>query len=264
MTTLRVALGQVRIERDPEANLATINELARRASSQGARLLLLPEGLVGYDPARPEYTAEAAQPESGPFVAGLARASREQGIALAGTVHLLRGGQAENVFVLYDRGERLASYTKLHPYDAFTTRESDTVAPGEQLPPVVSLDGVRLGAMICYDLRFPDLAVSLALAGAEVILCPAAWVKGPLKEHHWTTLVTARALDTTCYLVACGSVGPLTIGRSMVVDPLGVTVAGAGEGAQLLLAELDLDRVAQARRGLPVLANRRLAPPRLP
>ena len=132
------------------------------------------------------------------------------------------------------------------------------------MPPVVSLDGVRLGAMICYDLRFPDLAVGLALAGAQVILCSAAWVRGPLKEHHWTTLVTARALDTTCYLAACGSTGPLTIGRSLVVDPLGVVVAGAAEDPGLLLVDLDLDRVRQARRGLPVLANRRLAPPRLP
>lgn len=261
---MRVALGQFQIDRDPQVNLATIERLAQQAAGRGARLLLLPEGLIGYDPERPQYTAEVAQPESGAFLRAFAEVSRACRIALAGTVHLRRGAAVENVFVLYDRAEQLASYTKLHPYDAFTTRESDTVTPGNQLPPVVSLDGVRLGAMICYDLRFPDLAVGLALAGAQVILCSAAWVRGPLKEHHWTTLVTARALDTTCYLAACGSTGPLTIGRSLVVDPLGVVVAGAAEDPGLLLIDLDLDRVRQARRGLPVLANRRLAPPRLP
>ncbi len=71
--------------------------------------------------------------------------------------------------------------------------------PGQQIPPVIEVAGLRVGLMTCYDLRFPELALSLALNGAQLLVLPAAWVKGPQKEHHWATLLAARALDTTCY-----------------------------------------------------------------
>ena len=117
--------------------------------------------------------------------------------------------------------------------------------------------------MTCYDLRFPELARRLAVDGADALLVPAAWVKGPLKEHHWEVLATARALDNTCYVVAVGECGPRNIGASMVVDPLGVAIARAAEQDALLYAELDPRRLAQARQALPVLANRRFARPEL-
>ncbi|WP_308328407.1 nitrilase-related carbon-nitrogen hydrolase, partial [Enterobacter chuandaensis] len=119
------------------------------------------------------------------------------------------------------------------------------------------------GLMTCYDLRFPELALHLALQGADVLVLPAAWVKGPLKEHHWSTLLAARALDTTCYVVAAGECGNKNIGQSRVVDPLGVTIAAAAEAPHLLMAEIILERIALARQQLPVLRNRRFAPPQL-
>jgi predicted amidohydrolase len=117
--------------------------------------------------------------------------------------------------------------------------------------------------MTCYDLRFPEMAINLALSGAEVLVLPAAWVRGPLKEHHWTTLLAARALDTTCYVVAAGECGNKNIGQSRVVDPLGVTIAAAAEAPALLFAEISPQRIAHARQQLPVLRNRRFAPPQL-
>ncbi len=100
--------------------------------------------------------------------------------------------------------------------------------PGQQIPPVIEVAGLRVGLMTCYDLRFPELALSLALNGAQLLVLPAAWVKGPQKEHHWATLLAARALDTTCYIVAAGECGTRNIGLSRIVDPLGTTLAGAG------------------------------------
>ena len=117
--------------------------------------------------------------------------------------------------------------------------------------------------LVCYDLRFPELALTLALKGADVLVVPAAWVKGPLKEHHWATLLTARALDTTCYVVASGECGNKNIGQSRVVDPLGVTIAAAAEAPVLLMTELQRERITLARQQLPVLRNRRFAPPQL-
>ena len=137
------------------------------------------------------------------------------------------------------------------------------MVPGDEVPPLLEVDGLRFGMMTCYDLRFPELARRLAVDGADALLVPAAWVKGPLKEHHWEVLATARALDNTCYVVAVGECGPRNIGASMVVDPLGVAIARAAEQDALLYAELDPRRLAQARQALPVLANRRFARPEL-
>ena len=134
---------------------------------------------------------------------------------------------------------------------------------GSALPPLIEVEGMKVGLMTCYDLRFPEMALSLALAGAEILALPAAWVRGPLKEHHWATLLAARALDTTCYMVASGECGNRNIGQSRVVDPLGVTIAAAGECPDLIFVEISAHRVAQVREQLPVLKNRRFAAPPL-
>ncbi|HCS2164370.1 TPA: hydrolase, partial [Shigella sonnei] len=115
----------------------------------------------------------------------------------------------------------------------------------------------------CYDLRFPELALAQALQGAEILVLPAAWVRGPLKEHHWSTLLAARALDTTCYMVAAGECGNKNIGQSRIIDPFGVTIAAASEMPALIMAEVTPERVRQVRAQLPVLNNRRFAPPQL-
>lgn len=122
---------------------------------------------------------------------------------------------------------------------------------------------MKVGLMTCYDIRFPELARRLALDGAEVLVLPAAWVRGPQKERHWALLTATRALENTCYLVATGECGPRNIGNSMTIDPLGVTIAQAAESATLIFADLEAERLAYARRILPVLENRRFATPQL-
>ncbi|EHK5573426.1 hypothetical protein ITM28_002167 [Escherichia coli] len=107
------------------------------------------------------------------------------------------------------------------------------------------------------------LALAQALQGAEILVLPAAWVRGPLKEHHWSTLLAARALDTTCYMVAAGECGNKNIGQSRIIDPFGVTIAAASEMPALIMAEVTPERVRQVRAQLPVLNNRRFAPPQL-
>ena len=156
------------------------------------------------------------------------------------------------------RGGAAAAYRKIHLYDSFGYRESDRVTAGPLTPTVVDLAGFRVGLMTCYDLRFPELARALVNAGAEVIVVPAAWVAGPRKVDHWTTLVRARAIENTAYVVAVGQPGPRYSGHSLVVDPWGEVVAEAGAEEETLTATLTRDRLDEARHTNPSLLNRRL------
>lgn len=110
---------------------------------------------------------------------------------------------------------------------------------------------IRVGLMTCYDVRFPEVARSLVVRGADLLSVPAAWVRGPGKEWHWEVMVTARALENTCYVAAVGECGPRNIGCSMLVDPMGVAVARAGSGPDLLFANVDKERMRATREVLP-------------
>ncbi len=261
---MKVALGQFAVNRDWQTNLTTCLELMDRAMAGGADLLVLPEGILARDIADPDLVLKAAQPLDGPFVSRLRAASVGTSLTTMMSIHTpTHDGRAFNVLIAIRHGEIIAQYRKLHLYDAFAMRESKNVTPGQEVPPLVEVAGMRVGLMTCYDVRFPELARRLALDGAEVLVLPAAWVRGPLKEMHWDVLVTARALENTCYMVAVGECGERNIGNSMVVDPLGVAIAHAAEVPALIFAELDPERVVHARRVLPVLENRCFATPQL-
>jgi predicted amidohydrolase len=111
--------------------------------------------------------------------------------------------------------------------------------------------------MTCYDLRFPEVGRLLADAGADVILVAAEWVRGALKEHHWRTLLTARAIENTLFVAAADHPPPLGVGHSMIVDPQGVQIAAVGTTTDVAVAHLEVDAVARVRRVNPALALRR-------
>lgn len=261
---MKVALGQFAVSREWQHNLATCQRLMSEAREGGADLLVLPEGILARDVADPDIVLRTAQPLDGPFVTQLLDASRGNALTIMTSVHVPAAqGRVWNLLIVVRNGEILAQYKKLHLYDAFSAMESANVMPGADIPPLVEIDGLKVGLMTCYDVRFPELARCLALDGADVLVLPSAWVKGPLKEAHWEVLVTARALENTCYVVAVGECGERNIGNSLVVDPLGVAVARAAEAPALVFAELDAARIAHARKVLPVLKNRRFARPEL-
>jgi deaminated glutathione amidase len=264
MVAMKVALGQFAVSREWQQNAATCRRLMSEAAAGGADLLVLPEGILARDIADPDIVVRTAQPLDGPFVSELRDASRGSALTIMTSVHVPAGqGRVWNVLIVLRDGRILEQYKKLHLYDAFSAMESATVTPGAEIPPLVEIGGFRIGLMTCYDVRFPELARRLALDGADVLVLPSAWVKGPLKEAHWEVLVTARALENTCYVVAVGECGERNIGSSLVVDPLGVAVARAAEAPALVFAELDAARIAHARKVLPVLKNRRFARPEL-
>jgi len=263
---MKVALGQFAVQADWQTNANLCLDLMAQARQHNADLLVLPEGVLARGIADPDSVRRAAQPIDGPFMTQLLAASRGHTLTVMMCVHTPAAdaqGKVWNTLVVLRDGQVLAQYHKLHLYDAFAMQESANVAPGDAIAPLIEVAGLKVGLMTCYDLRFPELARRLVLDGADVLALPAAWVKGPLKEMHWQTLVTARALENTCYVVAVGECGERNIGQSMVVDPLGVAVARAGEAPTLLTADIDPARITHARNVLPVLANRRFARPEL-
>ncbi len=260
---MKVAMGQFAVSREWQENLKTCLDLMLQAEAKGADLLVLPEGILARDIADPDLVRRAAQPLDGPFVSQVLEASRGSALTTMMTIHVPANneGKVWNILVAIRDGAVIAQYRKLHLYDAFSMKESTNVVPGDEVPPLVEVAGMQVGLMTCYDVRFPEQARRLVLDGAEVLVLPAAWVKGPLKEMHWDVLVTARALENTCYMVAVGECGERNIGNSKVIDPLGVTIAAAAEAPALVFAELDPARIVHARAVLPVIENRRFDKP---
>jgi predicted amidohydrolase len=256
---MRVALGQFRAGRDKEANLERMVALAAQAGAAGADLVLFPESAMVMA-APDESLVPWAEPLDGPFVARLAAVARRHGLAVAAGMFEPVPGEDRvyNTVVVVGRdGAVVGSYRKIHLYDAFGRRESDRVAPGDGRTLVFTHAGVTCGVATCYDVRFPELMRRLVDRGAEAVLLPAAWVHGLLKEDHWDVLVRARAIENTVYVAAADQVGGPSSGRSMLVDPMGVAVAAIGEAEGLVVGEIDPERVRQARRVNPSLANRR-------
>ncbi|AIY41635.1 Aliphatic amidase AmiE [Collimonas arenae] len=261
---MKVALGQFAVRREWQENVKTCIDLMAQAQQAAADLLVLPEGVLARDIADPDIVLKSAQPLDGPFVTQLLAASRGSALTVVMCVHVPAGHERVfNLLIAMRNGEIIAQYRKLHLYDAFSVKESTNVSPGDAIPPLLEVAGLKVGLMTCYDVRFPELARRLVLDGAELLVLPSAWLRGPLKEAHWEVLVTARALENTCYVAAAGECGPRNIGNSMVVDPLGVAVARAAEGPALIFAEIDPLRIAYARSVLPVLENRRFETPQL-
>lgn len=258
-TPIAVAVAQFAPVADPDANLERIGELTARAAGRGARVVLLPEYSSYFVDPFDETLAAHAQSVDGPFTAALTSIAAENGVhVVAGLVE--RGGddRVRNAVVAVDDSGVVALSRKLHLYDAFGQRESDWVEPGAIVEPATfEVDGIRFAMMTCYDVRFPEVARTLADSGAHVALVPAQWVRGPLKEHHWRTLLAARAIENTMYVVAADHPPPLGVGASMVLDPQGVEVAGVGTATDVAIAWVDADTVDRVRRVNPALVLRR-------
>ncbi|WP_020579854.1 carbon-nitrogen hydrolase family protein [Actinopolymorpha alba] len=257
---MRVALLQFAASLDKSENLQAIRHLARKAASDQLDVVVCPEASM-HDFGSPDMPlAGAAEPLDGPFVQALADLARELGAMVIGGMFEASGDPSRvyNTLVAVGADGSLAgSYRKIHLYDAFGYRESDRLVPGATEPVVVDVAGHRLGLLTCYDLRFPELSRALADAGADVLVVPAAWLRGPLKEDHWATLVRARAIENTCYVAAADQCGSAYAGRSMLVDPMGVVLSALGEQVGACVGEVEADRVAEVRERNPTLAHRR-------
>jgi predicted amidohydrolase len=254
-----VAVAQFAPTADHRANRETVAELAEKAVSRGATLVVFPEYSSYFLDPFDETLHDGAEQLDGPFVTALQEVAGRLGIHLvAGVLERAAGDRVHNTVVAVNGDGVVAVYRKQHLYDAFGQRESDWVAPGElAAAQVFVVDGVTCGIMTCYDLRFPESARVLVDAGADVLLVPAEWVRGPLKEDQWSTLLRARAIENTAYVAAADHPAPLGVGRSAIIDPQGVVLAGLGSTTDVAVAPVDPGAIERVRRLNPALRLRR-------
>ncbi|NIH79303.1 carbon-nitrogen hydrolase family protein [Amycolatopsis viridis] len=263
---LRIGLCQLTSSAEPAENVTAIREGVARAAGDGARVVVFPEATMARFgvPLGP-----VAEPLDGPWAKSVASIADEHRVlVVAGMFTPNDDGRVRNTLLITGLGHHLG-YHKIHLYDAFGFRESDTVAPGSE-PVTVEVDGVTLGFATCYDVRFPELFRALADRGASAVVLPTSWGAGEGKRDQWEVLVRARALDSGCWVLGCGQADPAAagvevnpkaptgIGFSTVADGFGRVHAQLGAGPGSVVVDIDPEVTGQARNATGALANRRL------
>ncbi len=254
---MKISLAQMDISLGkPDENLAKARSMTARAAEGSSDVIVFPElWSTGYDL---ENATEHSTPMDKGVFADMSSLAREYNIHVTGScLSLLGPGRYGNTAVFLDpHGRMIGEYTKVHLFRLMD--EHHYLTAGDHLTIVETAWG-KAGLGICYDLRFPEMFRAYALAHAGVIFLPAEWPRARLA--HWQILLRARAIENQMYMVACNRVGVSKdihfSGHSYVVDPWGQVVVEAGEDEELLTAEIELDKVDQARCQIPVLADGR-------
>ncbi len=238
---------------DRPANHAKARKLIAAAQPQPGSLIILPETFsTGFS----MHLPITAEPEGGPTEQFLREiAAHYQSCVLGGLVTQSTGGRGMNQSLAIDpAGTVLARYTKNYPFSMGGEDQAHTAGTSLSL---FDWQGLRIAPLICYDLRFPELARNAVRAGAEVLIYTAAW---PVKRiQHWITLLQARAIENLAYVIGvnrCGTDPQFTYtGRSLVVDPHGLIIADAAEQERTLSAQLDPAIVHTWRAQFPALKD---------
>ncbi|HRA69004.1 MAG TPA: carbon-nitrogen family hydrolase [Caldilinea sp.] len=260
-TKLTISLVQMDCQLgEPEANFAAATQSIAEAARRGSDLVLLPElwsTAYALDAAPALASPLATGPSDGGWFGRMAALAAAHGLFVGGSLLEARRGRYYNCFALYGPDGALhGAYRKVHLFRLMD--EEKFLASGEETV-MVDMPWGKTGLAICYDLRFPELLRGYALAGARLMLLPAEWPH-PRREH-WRTLLRARAIENQCYVAACNRVGvtgnTAFFGASAVIDPWGATLVEAGEVETLLTVTVDLARVDDARRRIPVFEDRR-------
>ncbi|WP_113221272.1 carbon-nitrogen hydrolase family protein [Agrobacterium sp. fls2-241-TYG-188a] len=254
---------------DPKTNAETMERLIREAVSQGAVYVQTPEMTGAIQKDRAALKAVLKDEKGDIVVLTAAKLARELGIYVhVGSTAIARpdGKIANRGFLFAPDGERICTYDKIHMFDVDldngeSWRESSAYEPGTQAR-VAELPLATFGFAICYDVRFPSLFRTEAVAGAEILTVPAAFTR-QTGEAHWEVLLRARAIENGAFLIAAAQAGTHedgreTFGHSMIVDPWGNVLAVAGgEGEEIVFADIDPSAVTAARSKIPNLKNAR-------
>jgi nitrilase len=254
---------------DVSTNVATACRLLEQAASQGAKLAVLPENFALMAQRERDKRAAAETDGDGPVQNALAQAAQRLQLTLvAGTFPIRVPGEervAAASLVYGPDGKRLGRYDKMHLFDvnvpdaAESHRESAGMVPGRNFG-VFDTPAGRLGVVVCYDLRFPELFRRLIDGGAEMFVVSAAFTV-PTGEAHWHLLLRTRAVENLCHLVASAQVGRHengreTYGHSAIIDCWGRVVAELATGEGVVVGEVDFERQARVRAEFPALEHR--------
>lgn len=261
----KTAVCQIQVTENKTANLAKARLMIAEAAGAGAKLVVLPEMFnCPYDiEFFPAFAETCPAGETVTMLAGLAK--KHDIVLVGGSIPEQEGDRLYNTSFVFDRQGLLARHRKVHLFDVdlaggMSFKESATLTPGETVT-VAQTDLCTLGVIICYDVRFPEILRLMALRGAQVVVVPAAYnmITGPA---HWELLLRMRAVDNQVYLVGAApardeKAGYVTYGHSAVVEPWGDVIARASEKEEIIYADIDLNRVEQVRKELPLLKHRR-------
>lgn len=282
MIMVKVSIVQMKSSPDKEENLAFSLEQIEQSARKEAKIVCFPEFQMSFSPPSQSSKELFSISESlnGNFVEQLKKSAKENNIFIVGSIYehtnLIsnntkqkekkkeEGKINKNSYRVYDtvvlineQGKLISYYRKLHLYDALGFKESTKLLAGGKLfSPVISPLG-KLGTLVCYDLRFPELSRILAIKGSNALIAPSGWVQGTMKEDHWLIMCRARAIENGVYLIAPNQIGNIFCGRSLVVDPFGVVVMDMGNTEGFEIVDLDLSRIDVVRKSLPLLKNRR-------
>ncbi|KAH3669900.1 hypothetical protein OGATHE_002712 [Ogataea polymorpha] len=268
---IKVALLQFYTGSDKQANLQKVREFAAKALAKepALDLLVLPECFNS------PYAVDQFKNYSEPIPSGettkfLSDLAREYNVNIIGGSFPELGSDNKiyNTSLTFDkRGEIVAKHRKAHLFDIdipgkITFKESISLAPGDKAT-VFQLDNLcKIGLGICYDIRFPELAMIAARQGAGIMCYPGAFntVTGP---KFWTKFAVARAIDNQVYILMCSPArnveggGYQAYGHSMVVDPNGDVLVEAGHGEEIVYCELKPEVLDEARKNIPITLQRR-------
>ncbi len=269
MTVFKAACVQMNSGSDMAANIATADRLIRQAAAQGAAFITLPENVSLMKEHGTSFDGHIYSEAEHPALIGFAKVAKEcNAHVLVGSLAVAKGDKLANrSYLINAQGQITARYDKIHLFDATLSTgesymESRRFAPGDEAV-VAQLPWAKLGMTICYDLRFPVLHRMLAKAGAQILTIPAAFTR-PTGEAHWHVLLRARAIETGCYVIAPAQYGVhpgerKTYGHSLIIDPWGKIIAEApAEEEAVIVAEMDVAKVSEARTRVPALVHERV------
>lgn len=241
---------------DPKVNFSRVSKRVMDAAQTGADIVVLPELWdTGYDLERLDVLADKDAKATIEFLSDLAK---ELNVVIVGgsVAEQADDGKRNTMLVVDQNGQLIHKYSKLHLFQLMD--EHLHLVEGQDEADF-ELNGVPSAGFICYDIRFPEWLRKSAVNGAKVMYVVAEWPKPRI--DHWRTLLQARAIENQCFVVACNRAGSDPNnefgGMSLVVDPWGEIVKEGGSEEKIILAEIDLDKVDEVRRRIPVFRDRR-------
>lgn len=254
----KIALGQMSASNHMDDNMKTIRRFARQAARQGTDLLLLPEYAMWY-PEPNEALPRDEEKEQAFLEALCEQAQRHHMYVVCGLIEGNGRGRPYNTTVVIDReGKVVRKHRKSHLYSSPGYRESDHFKAGNELFAPLDTDFGRIGLLVCYEIRFPELARLQVIAGAQMLLVASAFVAGPGKVQQWHTLLQARAIENGCYVCASNQTKvPILFGESCAYDPCGGSLGQLEKKQDLLVIDCDLDDISRMRQSNPSVLQRR-------
>ncbi len=266
--SFKAGMVQLRSSTDVPRNLKDASALIKGAASQGAKFISTPEVTNVFEPDRDRLKAIARPEAEDISVKGFSELAAKLGIHLHIGSMALRGDDDKlvNRTIFYGPdGKIIARYDKIHLFDVDLTngetyRESASYTGGKEAV-IVETPFAKLGLTICYDVRFPALHRALAMAGANVLLVPAAFTV-PTGKAHWHVLLRARAIETGSFVIAAAQGGKHdsgreTFGHSKVINPWGEVICEANTDPDFKVFEIDPQQSVEARAKIPNLQHAR-------